>query len=83
MPVASMCCARALTAATVAPGRRRYAHDVDAPETIVCVDCGGVCHLLSVMDRDAEHPEGETVIAVYRCEDCLDRWDMELATDED
>jgi hypothetical protein len=47
---------------------------VDVPETITCVDCGGVCHLLTVMDdRD-----GEAIVAAYRCEDCLDRWDIEL-----
>ena len=58
---------------------------MEAPETIVCVDCGGVCHLLTVMDRGTEDPEGDdaTVIAAYRCEDCLDRWDMELELDED
>ena len=42
---------------------------------IVCVDCGGLCHLMS-----HEPPEGwepDDVVA-YRCEDCLDRWDIVL-----
>ena len=58
---------------------------IEAPATITCVDCGGVCHLLSVRD-DADSlepgdPGTGTVIAAYRCEDCNDRWDIELAED--
>jgi len=52
---------------------------VEAPETITCVDCGGRCHLLQVID--AENPGDET-IAVYRCEDCLDRWDLVVPDDD-
>ena len=53
-------------------------HDVVPPATIVCVDCGGTCHLLSHPDPDST--TGFTVgdIVAYRCEDCLDRWDIEL-----
>jgi hypothetical protein len=55
---------------------------VDAPATITCVDCGGVCHLLSRPIQDEEDGtvgfrEGD--IVSYRCQDCLDRWDIELA----
>jgi hypothetical protein len=52
---------------------------VSAPELIVCVDCGGVCHRLS-----AEPEEGFVAgdIVAYRCEDCLDRWDVELQVDD-
>ncbi len=53
--------------------------DVTPPDTIVCVDCGGTCHLLSHPDPDT--PTGFTTgdIVAYRCVDCLDRWDVELA----
>lgn len=52
-----------------------------APERIVCVDCGGVCHLLSRPDRDEHDNEMPFLpgdIVAYRCELCLDRWDIEL-----
>lgn len=44
------------------------------PETIVCVDCGGTCHLLTFLPED-ETLEPGTVLS-YRCEDCSDRWDI-------
>ena len=47
---------------------------------IVCVDCGGRAHL--VQPGDAESPYVEGDVAVYRCEDCLDRWDL-VVTAED
>ena len=50
------------------------------PETIVCVDCGGVCHLLSHAPPDQRFEPGDVV--AYRCEDCLDRWDVEIADDD-
>jgi len=40
---------------------------------IVCVDCGGRCHLLSHAPEDGFAP-GDVV--AYRCEDCQDRWDL-------
>lgn len=43
----------------------------DPPATIVCVDCGGQAHLLTSAD-DLEAGD----VLVYRCEDCLDRWDI-------
>jgi hypothetical protein len=48
------------------------------PETILCVDCGGTCHLLSAAFED----EGGAIgfrpgdVVAYRCADCLDRWDL-------
>lgn len=42
---------------------------------IVCVDCGGTCHLLDASPDD-DLPEGSVV--AYRCADCLDRWDLVL-----
>lgn len=44
------------------------------PATIICVDCGGTCHLISFLDEDAPPEPG--VVVAYRCEDCNDRWDM-------
>ncbi|HET9731582.1 MAG TPA: hypothetical protein VFP54_02800 [Acidimicrobiales bacterium] len=48
----------------------------DVPETIVCVDCGGRAHLLTRFADD--DPPGPDSVAAYRCEDCLDRWDIVL-----
>jgi hypothetical protein len=53
--------------------------DVDVPETIDCIDCGGVCHLLTHPDEDGLFHADDVV--VYRCEDCLDAW--HLIVDED
>lgn len=41
---------------------------------IVCVDCGGRAHLVQPATEEAPYSEGD--IATYRCEDCLDRWDL-------
>ena len=49
-------------------------------EVIVCVDCGGRCHLLTRPREDSVWLPGD--IVAYRCEDCLDRWDLVLP-DED
>lgn len=53
---------------------------MDVPDTIVCVDCGGVCHRLSYERPDEPWEPGDVV--AYRCEDCLDRWDMVLDEDD-
>ena len=50
-----------------------------APPRIVCVDCGGTCHLLSAPPEEG-FAAGDVV--AYRCGDCLDRWDVVL-TEED
>ncbi|HET8931103.1 MAG TPA: hypothetical protein VFN21_10640 [Acidimicrobiales bacterium] len=52
---------------------------MDIPETIDCIDCGGVCHLLTHPHEDGGF-DAEDVV-VYRCEDCLDAW--HLIVDED
>jgi hypothetical protein len=49
--------------------------------TIVCVDCGGRCHLLTHPREDGMWLPGD--IVAYRCEDCLDRWDLVLPDDSD
>jgi hypothetical protein len=43
------------------------------PEHIDCIDCGGVCSLLTIWDED---PPAVGDLATYRCRDCLDRWDL-------
>ena len=45
-----------------------------APELIDCIDCGGVCHLISHLDEEDPPRPGD--VLVYRCADCLDRWDV-------
>ena len=51
-----------------------------SPE-ITCVDCGGRCFLLTAPREDGVWLEGDAV--AYRCEDCLDRWDLVLESDDD
>lgn len=51
----------------------------DVPERIDCIDCGGVCHLLTHPDEDGRFHPGEVV--AYRCEDCLDSWYLEIPAD--
>ena len=49
---------------------------------IMCIDCGGRCHLLTAPREDDRWEPGD--IVAYRCVDCLDRWDLVLPdTDED
>jgi hypothetical protein len=47
---------------------------------ITCVDCGGRAHLVQPPDDENEYVPGD--VAVYRCEDCQDRWDVELTEDD-
>jgi hypothetical protein len=42
---------------------------------ILCVDCGGRCHLLGHRPHEGYAP-GD--VLAYRCEDCADRWDLVL-----
>jgi hypothetical protein len=51
------------------------------PDAIItCIDCGGRAHLTTPPSGDPEHPAADEWepgdIATYRCEDCLDRWDL-------
>jgi hypothetical protein len=43
-------------------------------ELITCIDCGGRCHLLVNWAPDNPPRPGDVV--AYRCEECLDRWDI-------
>jgi len=49
-------------------------------ETITCVDCGGVAHLLSFLPED-DQPDPGAALA-YRCEDCMERFDVIWQEDE-
>ena len=51
------------------------------PEQIDCIDCGGRAFLLSYPPEDGRWEPGEVV--AYRCEDCLDRWDLVVPGSED
>jgi hypothetical protein len=48
---------------------------VRAEPTIVCVDCGGDCFLVSHDPEDELEPGS---FVTYRCRDCMDRWDLVL-----
>lgn len=50
------------------------------PPEIVCVDCGGRAHLISKWDEEDPPRAGD--LATYRCEDCLDRWDLIVEDDD-
>ncbi|MTA39551.1 MAG: hypothetical protein F2560_00750 [Actinobacteria bacterium] len=49
-------------------------------ESIICVDCGGPCSLITPAREDGMWYEGDVV--AYRCRDCRDRWDIELCDDD-
>ena len=42
--------------------------------TIVCVECGGTAHLVQAADPESPYEPGD--VATYRCEECLDRFDL-------
>jgi hypothetical protein len=53
-----------------------------APLPVIdCVVCGGRAHLLTKPREDGRWYPGDVV--AYRCEDCLDRWDLVLPEDDD
>ncbi len=43
---------------------------------ITCIDCGGRAFLLTKPREDGVWYPGD--IVAYRCQDCLDRWDLVL-----
>ena len=54
---------------------------MEEPDRIItCIDCGGRAHLTSYPPEMGWRP-GD--ITVYRCEDCLDAWYLEIPLDED
>ncbi len=53
---------------------------MDAEQTITCVECGGVAHLLT--HRPADDPFIPGDVAAYTCVDCNHRLDVVLDEDE-
>tara|TARA_Y100001960_G_scaffold329116_1_gene419575 strand:+ start:1376 stop:1540 length:165 start_codon:yes stop_codon:yes gene_type:complete len=53
--------------------------EMEVPESIICVDCGGLCGLISYEEPDEGFQPGDVV--AYRCRDCLDRWDIVIEPD--
>ncbi|MEZ5236301.1 MAG: hypothetical protein AB7W59_01590 [Acidimicrobiia bacterium] len=49
------------------------------PTEITCIDCGGPCTLLNEAPEDGWHL-GDRL--VFRCRDCLDRWDLVVEEDD-
>ena len=47
---------------------------------ITCIDCGSRAFLLTPPREAGMWYAGD--IVAYRCEDCLDRWDIELTEDD-
>jgi hypothetical protein len=48
---------------------------------ITCIDCGGRAFLLTPPREDGVWLPGD--IVAYRCQDCLDRWDLVLDEDDE
>ncbi|HZD05929.1 MAG TPA: hypothetical protein VE173_13545 [Longimicrobiales bacterium] len=44
------------------------------PDTIVCVECGGRCRLITFLPED--EPVEPGAVLSYRCGDCQQRWDI-------
>jgi len=56
-------------------------HDGLVQRVINCIDCGGRAHLLTTWPADDPPIPGD--ILSYRCEDCRDRWALEIAEPSD
>ena len=44
------------------------------PDQITCIDCGGRAFRISFAPEEGDWEPGDVV--AYRCEDCMDRWDL-------
>lgn len=49
-------------------------------DTIVCVDCGGVCYRQPFPPPELGWQAGSVV--TYRCRDCADMWYLELEEED-
>jgi hypothetical protein len=47
---------------------------------IACVESGGTAHLVQSVDPEAPLEPGD--VAVYRCADCLERFDVVVEEDD-
>lgn len=54
--------------------------NVSVPETIACMECGGLAHALVRYAPDAAPEPGD--IVPYRCAECAERWDVVLEEDD-
>jgi hypothetical protein len=54
---------------------------IEPDRQITCIDCGGRAFLLTPPREDGAWVPGD--IVAYRCQDCLDRWDLVLAEELD
>ena len=52
---------------------------MEVPESIICVDCGGLGRRISYEEPDEGFHSGDVI--AYRCRDCLDRWDIVIEED--
>ena len=52
---------------------------MDVPTQIDCVDCGGICSLISYLPEDEELEPGTPI--AYRCGDCQERFDVVIGLD--
>ncbi len=63
-----------------APLPDRHTGAVEPAVEIVCVDCGGRAFRTTHAPEDGLWEVGE--IVTYRCQDCLDRWDLVLEAED-
>lgn len=47
---------------------------MNPPDTITCMDCLGMCRIISYAPPDEGFQPGDVI--AYRCRDCGDRWDI-------
>jgi hypothetical protein len=57
------------------------ADDPEVDAVITCIDCGGRAHLISYPPNERDWEPGDLI--TYRCEDCLDRWDLVVPGEDD
>ena len=50
------------------------------PETIACMECGGIAYPLVTYAPDTVPEPGDVV--PYRCAECAERWDIVLEEDD-
>lgn len=53
----------------------------EVPDVITCIDCGERAHLISYPPDERPWQPGD--LTVYRCEGCLDRWDLVVPDDDE
>jgi hypothetical protein len=51
---------------------------IEPEQTLDCIECGGTVHLLTRPPGPDDLPWAAGDVVVYRCADCMDRFDMVL-----